>query len=322
MQNRSITRLLAAGLLASALSSCYDVNEGYRVDYGHTPALFSVTSENLTRGAIGDTIHFTIHAEAETDIKSIIVKTSTSGKEGTGFAPKAGMTDPLIDHTYGTIEKNTRTLDLAYDYIVAQDTLNVTVGFSLIDGDGRKDSSFEIVVVPSITRYDSISLYSYNAQKTDGFSTAMGGVYRDLTGYATVSEINTAVQESLDLIFLVSGESAVVCGPYDGYFSTGMKIRNKTRLVKMTNLTDSIFDHLTNASLSALVEAAKVGKGGTSVAGLQVGDFVGFRTDFASTNSYKYGILRIRALHPANCNWYDGLSFVMEMDVVTQYNKE
>jgi hypothetical protein len=317
-----MTRLFVAGLLASALSSCYDVHEGYRVDYGLSPSLLTVTPENLTRGAIGDTIHFNIHAEALSDIKSIIVTTSTSGKEGTGFAPKAGLTDPLIDHTYGTIEKNTRSLDLGYDYIVAQDTVNVTVGFSMIDGDGKRDSTFDIVVVPSITRFDSIALYSNNSQKTDGFSTAEGQIYRNLAEYASVSETNTSVQESLDLVFIVSGSSAVLCGPYDGYFSSSMKIRNKTKLAKLSNLTDSQFEHLTNASLSMYVEEAKVGKGATSVSGLQVGDFVGFRTDFASTNSYKYGILRIKALHPANCSWYDGLSFVLEMDVVTQYTKK
>jgi len=322
MRNTLLSKLLLAGMLIPVLTACYDVHEGYRTNYFESPAVFNVTATTLTNGAIGDTVIFNIQANAESDIKSVIVSTSVSGKEGSGFFIPAGARDPLVDHTYGTIEKHTRELVLNYNYIVAQDSLDVTITFNLIDGDGEKTAEYKVHVVPSIINYANVALYTNTAQKTDGFSTAEGIAYRSLSNYESVTEANKMIQESLDLVFTVSGGSAIIAGPYDWTFSSNMKIRNKTKLKKLTEMSNADFDSLTNASLAKFVEEAKVEKGATSVWNLQVGDLVGFKTDFASTNSYKYGIIRVKSLHPVNCNWYEGLSYVMEVDIVSQINKE
>ncbi|MDP4276349.1 MAG: hypothetical protein Q8914_01830 [Bacteroidota bacterium] len=322
MRTINLLKFVLIGLLMSVMSACYDVEDGYRINYAESTAQFSVTPATVTRGAVGDTLRFTILAKAETDIKSVIVTSSLSGKEGTGFVVDSGKTDPLIDHTYGTIQKNTRQLELVYKYIVAQDSDNVMLTFSMIDGDGKKSASFEVFTVPSITSYSHVILYTNSASKTDGFSTADGTIYRALANYEAVTTVNQAVQESLDFIFLVSNGSALLAGPYDGNFSTNMKIRNKTKFKLLTDITTAAFDSLTPATLSYLVDLGKVDKGTTSISGIKVGDFIGYKTDFASTNSYKYGIIRVNAIHPSNCSWYDGVSYLIDMDVVSQINKE
>jgi hypothetical protein len=310
------------GMLMIGISACYDVEEGYRINYAESPAEFNVSTITSNRGAIGDNVTFSIQAKAQTDIKSIIVSSTLSGGEGTGFVIDNGKTDPFIDHAYGTVQKNTRNIDIKYNYTVSQDTSNVTITFSLIDGNGKKTSEFDVLAVPKITKYNKVILYTNSNSKTDGFSSFDGKVYQKLADYDPVSTANNAVQESLDVIFIVSGNSALLVGPYDGNFWSNMKIRNKTKFKKLVNMTASDFNGLTNASLSYFVDDGKVDKGTTSVSDVKVGDFVGFKTDFASKNSYKYGIIKVNAIHPANCAWYDGVSYMIEMDVVTQIKKK
>lgn len=322
MRTTILKNLFIVGLLIPSLTACYDVHDGYRIDYSESPAEFNVTPTSLTFGAIGDTISFRIEATAESDIKSIIVNTSISGMEGSGFVVPSGVNDPLVDHTFGTIEKHTRSITLDYLYIVAQDSLDSKITFSLIDGDGKKSMQHSIQVVPAIIRYPNVDLYTNTAQKTDGFSTSDGVAYRVLSNYESVTEVNKTVQESLDIIFTVNGGSAIIGAPYDWTFSSNMKIRNKTKFKKLTDITDTDFEGLTNGSLANFVESAKVEKGATALWNVQVGDIIGFKTDYASKNSYKYGIIRINALHPASCAWYPGLSYVVGMDVVSQINKD
>lgn len=322
MCKRIINKIAMFSMLMVGLSACYDVEDGYRVEYAESPAQFNVSATTLNRGAIGDSINFSIQAQAQTDIKSIIVSSTLSGGEGTGFVIGNGKTDPFIDHTYGTVQKNTRNIDISYKYVVAQDTSNVKITFSLIDANGKKTSEFDVLTVPAITKYNKVILYTNSNSKTDGFSTVDGMVYHKLSDYDPVSTANNAVQESLDVIFIVSGNSAMLVGPYDGNFWSNMGIRNKTKFKKLVDMTASDFSGLTSASLSQFVDQGNVDKGTTNIADIKVGDLIGFKTDFASKNSYKYGIIKVNAIHPANCAWYDGVSYLIEMDVVTQIKKK
>jgi hypothetical protein len=322
MRNKNIFILFMTVMLIPMLSACYDVQEGYRVDYAESPAELNINSQSVLYGAIGDTISFTIQAQAESDIKSMIVSSTVSGKEGTGFYIPEGKTDPLIDHTYGTIKKGTRDFDLVYNYIVAQDTSDVTISFSLIDNDGKKTKEFKINTVPSIVTYKNVVLYTNSSSKTDGFSSADGVVYTQLANYEAVTAANQIIQKSIDIIFLVSNGSAILAGPYDWYFSSNMKVRNKTKFKILKDVSSNDFNNLSNGTLSSIVEKNQVGKGSTNVSNIEVGDFIGYKTDFASTNSYKFGIIRINSIHPANCDWYQGKSYLIDMDVVSQINKK
>jgi hypothetical protein len=305
-----------------AITSCNNVEDGYRIEYPESTADFTVTAKNLERGAIGDTILYDINAQSDFDIKSIIIESSTSGKEGTGLFVKGGDADPLIDHTYGTVQKNTKEFNLGYRYIVSQDTTDVTLSFKLIDGEGKKSASSKVLTVPAITRYSSITMFSNSNSKTDGLSTADGMVYKKLPSYEAITTDNVKVQESIDVIFIVSNNSAMFVAPYNGNFASNFSVRNKTKFKKMESINATDFANLTNASFSYFIDTDEVNKGATSVSNVKVGDFIGYKTDFASTNSYKFGIMKINSIHPANCDWYEGTSYVVEMEVVTQIKKK
>jgi hypothetical protein len=317
---RSIrNKIFALGLATLSLTACYDVEDGYRINYPESTAEFTVTPLTLTRGAKKDSIWFEIKAKSNTDMKSIIVESNYSGANNTGFV--ITKTDPLIDHVYGTLQKGTRELDMRYLYVVSQDTTNVKVTFSLIDNEGKRSQAYQIITVPSITRYSNISLYTNSNSKTDGLSTIDGMAYRNLPNYNTVTTSNVEVQESIDIIFLVNNNSAMFVAPYNGNFSTSFSVKNKTKFKRMENMNVTAFDTLTNASLSEFIDLDDVNSGGTSISNVKVGEFIGFKTDFASKNSYKYGIMHIKAIRPANADWYEGRSYLIEMDIVTQIKK-
>jgi len=321
MIKKILSKIFIVGMFVLTFTACYDVEDGYRIDYSESSATFTVTALNLERGAIGDTIFYEIVAQSSSDIKSIIVESNSSGKEGTGLFVNDGETDPMIDHAYGTVQKNTKEFKLGYRYIVKQDSADVTLSFSLIDGEGKKSSSSKVLTVPSIIRYNSIKMYTNSNSKTDGFSSADGLVYHKLSNYESITTANQTVQETIDIIFLVSDNTAMFVAPYNGNFASNFSVKNKSKFKRMESITASDFSSLTNASLSYFIDKDTVNEGSTSVSEIKVGDFIGFKTDFASTNSYKYGIMKVNSIHPANCNWYEGTSYMVEMDVVTQIEK-
>lgn len=321
MIRKILSKIFVIGMFVVTFTSCIDVEEGYRVNYSESSATFTVMAQNLERGAIGDTITYKINAQSNFDLKSIIIESSTSGSEGTGLYIEDGNNDPLIDHTYGTIQRNTKEFKLGYRYIVSQDSVDVSLSFKLIDEEGKKTSSSKVLTVPSITRYSSITLYTNSNSKTDGLSTADGTVYTKLPSYEAITTDNVKIQESIDVIFIVSNNSAMLLAPYNGNFASNFSVRNKTKFKKMESITASDFASLTNASLSYFVDTDDVNNGSTSVSEVKVGDFIGYKTDFASVNSYKFGIMKINAIHPANCDWYEGTSYMVEMEVVTQIEK-
>lgn len=307
--------LLIASLI---IFSCENVEEGYRIDYPETPADFSVTLLTPDRAAVGENIVFSIQALSEYDIKSLVVTTSISGGAGTGFTIDSTQVDPLIDHTYGTIQKNVHELDLGYTYLVDNDSIDPVITFTLVDEYGSKTIQYSLYAVPPIVEYDSVVMFAQTNAKADGFASSDGMVYHDLTNYTDLTKVNETIQESLDMVFLIIDNKAVLLAPYNGNFSSSMPIRNKTLLKLLPEVTSDEFDQLTSASLSSITEDNEVNRGTTDLWDVRVGDIIGFRTDFASTNPYHFGMLRINAIHPTNCEYYEGTSYLIELDVVTQ----
>jgi len=300
------------------MASCDNVDEGYRIDYGESTAQFTVTLLTADRGAVGDTIIYALQATSDANIKSMVVNNSVSGGTGTGYVIPGGETDPLIDHVYGTIQPNTKAFNIRYYYVVSQDTLDATINFIMIDELGKKETTHELYTVPSIVSYDSLVLFCKSQSLADGFSTSDGMVYHNLQEYEEVSEINKAVQEALDMVFIVDNGIGMLVAPYSGIFYSSMAIKNKTLFKLTPDVSSSDFDNLTNATLSIITEENEVKKGSTSIDSLKVGDILGYRTDLASTNPYHFGLIRINAIHPTNVEYYDGVSYMIEMDVVTQ----
>ncbi len=298
--------------------SCDNVIDGYRIDYKESPAEFTVALLSSNRAAISDTITFSIKATSDYDIKSVISVSTISGGGGTGYFIDSDSKDPFIDHSFGTIQPGTREIDVIYYYIVSQDTVDASITFSLIDEYGKKTTDFDMIMVPSIVKYDSVVLYTQTPTRTDGFSSVDGYVYSDLTNFEDLTVANEAVQESLDIIFLFDGLSSKLVAPYSGYFWSKMNVRNKTLFKLIPEITDEDFDNLSNASLSEITELYEVKKGSTDIQDVKVGDIIGFRTDFASSNPYRYGMLRINTIHPTTVDHYEGTSYLIEMDVVTQ----
>lgn len=316
IKNNFIILLSLIGVLG--IRSCENVEDGYRIDYPESPAEFTVSLLSADRGAIRDTISYSLKATSEYDIKSLVITSSVSGGDGTGYVIYPDMEDPLIDHVFGTIQPGTRNIDLVYNYVVAQDTLNSDLTFTLIDDFGKNTFVQSVITVPSITEYKQIVMYSQSDEKTDGFSSIDGQVYHDLQKYEELTVENEAIQQSIDLIFIISGGGTALVAPYNGQFSSNMAIRNKTLVKLMPEVSNEEFDNLSNASLSLLTEEYEIKNGTTSVENVKVGDIIGFRTDFASSNPYHYGMLRINAIHPTNIEHYEGISYLIEADIVTQ----
>ncbi len=315
-----VTKILFYVVIAMVFQSCFKFEDGYRIDYKESLADLNIEFETPAYGAVGDSILFTIRAKSDYNIRSIIVNTAKyNGDEGTGYVIKSGTDSPLIDHAYGTVQNNTKELDLAYRYVIAQDTSKVEAAISLVDEEGIKTQKFTIQTVPSTVAYSDVVLCTNTSARTDGFSTLTGTTYHNMTAYATVTEANTAVQKAIDFVFITENNSvAWLASPYDGRFSANFQSKNKSLFKRMESMDNADFDKLSNGYLAYFAQLDGIDSGTTSLGDLKVGDIIGFKTDFASTNSSKYGILRIKAIHPTNCEGYEGLSFKMIMDVVTQ----
>lgn len=311
-------RILLFFMLVLGIVSCENVEDGYRIDYPESTADFTVSLISSDRGAISDTISYLLEATSDYDINSLVVKSNISGANGTGYVIYPDMEDPLIDHVFGTIQSGTRNINMVYNYIVSQDTLDADLTFTLIDDFGKKTVGQTIITVPSITKYYQTIMYSQSVEKADGFSSVDGLVYHDLQNYEELNVENEAIQQSLDLIFVISGGETDLVAPYSGRFSSSMAIRNKTLVKLMPGVSNEEFDKLSSASLSLLTEEHEIKKGSTSVQNVKVGDILGFRTDFASLNPYHFGMLRINAIHPTNIEYYEGVSYLIEADIVTQ----
>jgi hypothetical protein len=306
-------------LLLLMFSCSKNVEDGYRIDYPESEAQLTVTPVSNSRGAIGDSVYYTINATSNFNIKSIVVTSSISGGSKSGFKVLSGGTDPLVDHIFGTIQKNTKAFSLLYRYVVTQDSVDVSIDFQLIDEKGQKTMTLDLITVPKVVNYDSIVLYTNSSSNTDGFATYKGALYRNLTRYTSLNDTNRAIQKSIDIIFLVNGVQARLVGSYDGSFATTDDfIKNKTLFKVHTDISSTEFDNLNNAKVSIITGLDSLTQYGTTNVNVKVGDIVTFKTDYGSVNSSKSGIIRINSIHPTSCSWYTGDTYLLEMDVFVQ----
>ena len=318
--NRLHLYLILNTLVIMILFSCENVQEGYTVDYNQSSAQFTVELMNSDRGTKGDSAMFNIHINSSYELKSILVATGVSGGDGSGYVIDSSGVDPLIDHTYGRLQPGQTSLDIDYNYIFPSDSVETTVTFTLIDEEGKLEREFTLVGVPSVASYDSVVFYNNESSYlADAFSTVDGSIYYNISNYTEFTTWNLDIQENFDIVFLATESGkAMLSGPYNGSVTASLSVKNKTIFKKLTELTSNDFDELTPVSLSEITEDYNVKKGSTIIDDVQVGDIIGFRTDFASTNPYKYGILRVNAIHPTNVDHYEGISYLIEMDVMTQ----
>ena len=313
--------LIVSVSLLILLISCENVEDGYEVEYGQSKANFSVNLLSSDRGSKGDIATFSINAQSSSDIKSIIVSYKNADQVGseTGYDVDSTIGDPLLNHALGTIKPGSKTVDISYQYEFPSDTAENTITFTLIDGEGKAEVSFYLTGIPKIVAYNDIELVLQANYLLDGFSTADGAVYENLEDFKTLTAANIAIQKSIDIAFTVDDNFvAKIISPYDGNFGVSFSNKNKTVYKLLDTLSSADFDNLTNISLSEITEAKEVKKGTTAISSVKVGDIIGFRTDFASANAYKYGILRINAIHPTNVERYEGISYLIEIDVLTQ----
>lgn len=302
------------------LYSCDNVEEGYRIDYTESDAEFNVEMLTNNRGAKGDTIKFLILADSYSDIKSLVVNSTQSGGFGTGFFIENLEFDPLIDHVYGTIQKNVQEINLKYYYILPNDSAKVTVNFNLIDGNGKLTVSHNVFAVPDIARYNNVIMYTQTSIKTDGFASIDGKVYPNLPNYETLNTTNEIIQESIDFAPIVNdNDELLLVAPYNGSLNSKFSAKNKTLLKLLNGIAPDDFEkYMTPAELSKITEEYEVKKGSTALYNVKVGDVIGFRTDFAATNPYHFGLLRINAIHPSNSPQYEGTCYLIEMDIAVQ----
>lgn len=313
-----IVKTLQVTCLLVLAFSCKNVEEGYRPEYKVTSAEFTVELETFNRGVKGDTLTFRIRAKSKTDIKSIVVKTSISGGAGTGYVINTENSDPLIDHSYGRVQPGVKEIDLKYYYVINHVKGEALLSFVLVDHEGKKEIEHPVIAVPKIVKYQNIVLYTNSSVATDGFSTLTGDIFKNLPDYEELNEKNEAIQASIDIVFLCDSVEAMLVGPYSSWLISDMKNKNKTLFKTIQDIDASEFSAINSAALSIIAEKNEVDKGTTSIKGIKVGDIIGFRTDFASANPYKYGLIKINSIRPANAPHYPGLSYLIDMDILTQ----
>ncbi len=325
MMRTNLLRLIILLIIGSFAYSCNNVEDGIDEVTDVSNADFSVQLLSEDRGAVDDTISYAVTVNATSEIQALYIQekngTELISASASGF--DVDDSDPFVDHVYGTVQSGTTTISLTYNYVVSQDSVDMDLIFTLVDETGIARDTQEVVTVPSMTEYEDVILYAQDDKYVDGFSTNDGTVYHYLSNYEDYTDDNIAIQESVDLVFIVDNDSlAVMAAPYDGYFDSGFSEKNKTHFVLLEDMDAGDFDAVTNATLSSITEDNEVKSGDTYISDVWVGDVIAFRTDYSSTNSYHYGILRVTAMHPTEVSYYDGTCYLMEVDVKVQVDSE
>jgi hypothetical protein len=323
----SSIKLAVLGLSCMMLLSCEDlVEEGYRIDYPDSDAVFTAVPMAYDAGAVGDRVSFKLSVKSDHDIKSCVVTATNDGASGSGYdVGEDGFDDPFADHNYGTVQKGITSFTVKYDYIIPEGINQAKVTFSVIDDMGKVSAEVDVHVVAPIKNYDNRELFAKNNIFNDAFASIDGIVYPDIkSNYSTVNSDNVAVQEKIDILFYydLNDKVSVISSIDDSRLGFDLTIKNATRFVKMDDITEEDFMSLTPASLVALTqEDSIIYKGSSQVRGIRVGDIVGFSTDINAIHSFKTGLIKVNGLHPTNVEHYEGTAYVMECDIVTQVDQ-
>jgi hypothetical protein len=311
-------------LFAMISTACVDlVEEGIEVQYGLSDAELSVVSIAGESAAADETVSFKITVNSEVDIKSCIIESTNPGQNGSGFnVSTSEFDDPFIDHIFGTIQKNTRSFTVRYDYLIPEGINKSRLTFTIVDESGKVSTERTVEVVPGIVSYPSQELYAADRDFHDAFASAEGVVYPDIkTNYSTLSAENVAVQEKIDLIFYYdqNARRTTLAAPASGRLGLELSIENATLFKKLPELNELNLQDVTPASLIELTaEASLLSEGSLQVDNFVVGDVIGFITDLNATYALKTGLLKVTGLHPASVDRYPGLSYVLECDIIVQ----
>jgi len=320
--NKSLSGIV--GLIAAMLLmvGCEDlVESGYTIDYGESDAVLSVQTIGSSSSAAGDTISFRIEVHANVDIKSCVVQATNPGAGGSGYDVSSdAYDDPFADHNFGTMQKNINSFVVKYNYVVPEDINSSKITFTVIEMNAKLSKTMEISVVNGIKKYYNKMLYAKDNINNDAFATIDGLVYPDIkTNFSSASEENRSVQEKIDVIFYVDNGNSVIASPAHGGLRLQLDIENETKFKKLASVTNAEFDNITAAELVELTQADSISYYGSSaIADIRVGDIIGFTTDVNAVHSFKTGLIRINQLHPTSISRYEGTSYVMEFDIVTQ----
>lgn len=321
--NTSVKILFFTWLIIS-LTACVDlVEEGIDIEYPTSNATLIVEPIAGENGAINETVSYKITANSSENIKSCIVQTTNEGSNGSGFnVNSTQFDDPFIDHIFGTIQNNTQSFSVRYDYIIPEGINKSRLTFTLIDEMGKVSTEATVEVVPAINHYLERSIYAKDKLFYDAFATVDGEVYPNIKeNYSTFSAENVAVQRKLDFLFYYDSpeQTSVLAAPISTAANLILNINNNTSFKKMTGLTDLNIAEVSPSQLVSLTADAKLlQEGSTSITNLTVGDVIGFITDLNSDFSLKTGLLKVTGLHPSSIDRYDGISYVLECDVVVQ----
>lgn len=316
-------RLVVLILLLST-AACSDlVQEGIEVTYPDSNAVIQVEPLAFEMAAAGETVSYAITVSSQTDIKSCIVSAAVEGKNGSGFnVSTSDFDDPFADHIFGTIREGIQSFKVRYDYIVPEDINKSRITFTIIDQTGKASLEKTVEVVPSISTYEDLALYARDRTFNDALATIDGKVYPDIkTNYSQLTEANVAVQEKIDIIFYYNKEAGrtTIAAPASNQVNLELNIENNTLFKFLDRTGDLELKELTSASLHTLTtEASILSEGATHLHNIKVGDAIGFVTDLNAIHSLKSGIIKVRGLHPANADQYEGVAYVMECEMAVQ----
>lgn len=314
-------------LLFVVLTSCEDlVQDGYRVDYPESDAVFTVEALEYEAGAIGDVVSYKLRVSSNHNIQSCVVQTSNPGASGSGYdVATDGYDDPFADHNYGTVKKDIKSFIVKYDYVIPENVNKSKLTFSIIDEMGKVSQVVSLDVVSDIKVHEGVELFARNSIFFDAFATIDGLVYPDIkNNYAQSSAESIDVQEKIDIVFYYDegGNSSVIASPDNGNLGIELQVENATRFKRMTEITEEDFNSITAASLLELTRNDSIAYYGSSqVRNIVVGDIVGFTTDLIAIHSLKTGLIKVNGLHPTNVGHYEGTAYVMECDIVTQIDQ-
>ena len=310
--------------LITSMVSCVDlVEEGIDIDYPLSNATLTVEPIAGENGATNEMVSYKITANSTANIKSCIIQATNEGKNGTGFNVNSSeFDDPFIDHIFGTVQKNTQSFTVRYDYIIPEGINKSRLTFTLIDEMGKVSTEKTVEVVPAVNQYLGKSIYAKDRIFYDAFAAVDGTVYPNIKdNYSTFSAENVAVQKKLDFLFYYDRDAkkSVLAAPVSTAANLILNINNKTSLKKLTGLADLDISAVSASQLVNLTaEANLLKEGATQINDLKVGDVIGFITDLNADFALKTGLLKVTGLHPSSIARYEGISFVLECDVVVQ----
>lgn len=320
----NFTILYLLGAIIIATTSCLDfVEDGIEVSYAESDATLTALPLANSNGAENEVIGFEIAANSNFDIKSLIVRTTIEGKNGSGFnVSDPDFDDPFADHNYGTIQPGTQNFKVRYDYIIPESINKSRITFILVDESGKKEVQQTVEVVPSITYHEGIVSYAKDNTFNDAIASAEGSTYFNIKGnYSSLTSENVEVQKKIDIIFYYDkdNKNAVIAAPASSRVDLELSVENNTQFKFLSLPEDTDLSEMSASTLDQLTEEANLSaEGASTLNNLKVGQYIGFIADLNAVNSLKKGILRVEGLHPGSVPRYAGISYVLRCSMIVQ----